>query len=122
MLEWIRFGLVALFFAAGLIVLFISIFGTYRFGYSLNRMHSAAMCDTLVLMLFITGLIIASGINILSLKFLFIVIIQWCTSPVVSHIFVKTKLLTDKNLCEHCELHLDDENLHKSETEKEENE
>ena len=122
MLEWIRFGLVALFFAAGLIVLFISIFGTYRFGYSLNRMHSAAMCDTLVLMLFITGLIIASGINILSLKFLFIVIIQWCTSPVVSHIFVKTKLLTDKNLCEHCELHLDDENLHKSEIEKEENE
>lgn len=122
MLEWIRFGLVALFFAAGLIVLFISIFGTYRFGYSLNRMHSAAMCDTLVLMLFITGLIIASGINILSLKFLFIVIIQWCTSPIVSHIFVKTKLLTDKNLCEHCELHLDDENLHKSEIEKEENE
>ena len=122
MLEWIRFGLVALFFAAGLIVLFISIFGTYRFGYSLNRMHSAAMCDTLVLMLFITGLIIASGINILSLKFLFIVIIQWCTSPVVSHIFVKTKLLTDKNLCEHCELHLDDENLHKREIEKEENE
>ena len=122
MLEWICFGLVALFFAAGLIVLFISIFGTYRFGYSLNRMHSAAMCDTLVLMLFITGLIIASGINILSLKFLFIVIIQWCTSPVVSHVFVKTKLLTDKNLCEHCELHLDDENLHKSEIEKEENE
>lgn len=122
MLEWIRFSLVALFFAAGLIVLFISIFGTYRFGYSLNRMHSSAMCDTLVLMLFITGLIIASGINIISLKFLFIVIIQWCTSPVVSHVFVKTKLLTDKNLCEHCEIRLDDENLHKSEIEKEENE
>ena len=68
MLEWIRFGLVALFFAAGLIVLFISIFGTYRFKFSLNRMHSAAMCDTLVLMLFITGLIIASGILTLALQ------------------------------------------------------
>ena len=109
MLEWIRFGLVALFFAAGLIVLFISIFGTYRLKFSLNRMHSAAMCDTLVLMFFITGLIIASGINLISLKFLFIVIIQWCTSPVVSHIFVKTKLLTDKNICEHCEMRIDDE-------------
>ena len=107
MLEWIRFGLVALFFAAGLIVLFISIFGTYRLKFSLNRMHSAAMCDTLVLMLFITGLIIASGINLISFKFLFIVIIQWCTSPVVSHIFVKTKLLTDKNICEHCEMRID---------------
>ena len=108
MLEWIRFALVALFFAAGLIVLFISIFGTYRFDFSINRMHSAAMCDTLVLMLFITGLIIASGINIISLKFLFIVIVQWCTSPVVSHIFVKTKLLTDKNLSKHCEMRIDD--------------
>ena len=109
MLEWIRFVLVALFFAAGIIVLFISIFGTFRFKYSLNRMHSAAMCDTLILMLFITGLIIASGINLISLKFLFIVIIQWCTSPVVSHIFVKTKLLTDKNISDHCEMLLDNE-------------
>ena len=122
MLEWIRFALVALFFAAGLIVLFISIFGTFRFNYSLNRMHSAAMCDTLILMLFITGLIIASGIDLISIKFFLIVIVQWCTSPLVSHIFVKTKLLTDKNICEHCELRLDDENLHKSEIEKEENE
>ena len=110
MLEWIRFALVALFFAAGIIVLFISIFGTFRFKYSLNRMHAAAMCDTLILMLFITGLIIASGINLISLKFLFIVIIQWCTSPVVSHIFVKTKLLTDKNISDHCEMRLDNEN------------
>lgn len=109
MLEWFRFALVALFFATGLIVLFISIFGTYRFDYSVNRMHSAAICDTLVLMLFITGLIIASGINIVSLKFLLIVIIQWCTSPVVSHIFVKTKLLTDKNMSDHCEICTDDE-------------
>lgn len=121
MLEWIRFALVALFFAAGLIVLFISIFGTFRFNYSLNRMHSAAMCDTLVLMLFITGLIIASGIDLISIKFLLIVIVQWCTSPLVSHIFVKTKLLTDKNICEHCEIRLDDKKLHKNEIEKEEN-
>ena len=98
MLEWIRFALVALFFAAGLIVLFISIFGTFRFNYSLNRMHSAAMCDTLILML------------------------QWCTSPVVSHVFVKTKLLTDKNICDHCEIRVDDKTLHENEVEKEENE
>ena len=122
MLEWIRFSFAALFFSAGIIVLFISIFGTFRFNYSLNRMHSAAMCDTLILMFFITGLIIASGINLMSLKFLFIVIIQWCTSPLVSHIFVKAKLLTDKNICEHCEIRIDDEALHEEEIKKEENE
>lgn len=108
MLEWIRFGLVALLFAAGLIVLFISIFGTYRFDYSLNRMHSSAMCDTLVLMLFVAACVIASGINVVSAKFILLVLVMWCTSPVVSHIFVKTKYLTDENLCEHCEILTDD--------------
>ena len=120
MLEWLRFGLVAALFAAGLIVLFISIFGTFRFDYSLNRMHSSAMCDTLVLMLFVTACVIASGINAVSAKFILLLLIMWCTSPVVSHVFVKTKYLTDANLCEHCELHIDDAELHKHEIKKEE--
>lgn len=109
MLEWIRFGIVAALFAAGIIVLFISIFGTFRLKYSLNRMHSAAMCDSLVLMLFIAGLVIASGINVISLKILFIVFVQWCASPLVAHIFVKTKYLTDKHLSDYCQVCFDDE-------------
>lgn len=120
MLEWIRFGLVALLFAAGIIVLFISIFGTYRFDYSLNRMHSSAMCDTLVLMLFIAACVIASGVNVVSAKFILLVLVMWCTSPVVSHVFVKTKYLTDENLCEHCDLLVDDAELHANEIKKEE--
>ncbi len=120
MLEWIRFGLVATLFAAGLIVLFISIFGTYRFDYSLNRMHSSAMCDTLVLMLFVAACVIASGINVVSAKFLLILLIMWFTSPVVSHVFVKTKYLTDANLGEHCEIRVDNPELHQYEIKKEE--
>lgn len=108
MLEWIRFGIVAALFAAGIIVLFISIFGTFRLDYSLNRMHSSAMCDTLILMLFVAGCVIASGVNAVSAKFIFLLLIMWCTSPVVSHVFVKTKYLTDANLCEHCEIRVDD--------------
>lgn len=109
MLEWIRFGLVAACFAAGLTVLFISLFGTYRLTYSLNRMHAAAMCDTLVLMLFITGCVLASGINVVSFKFVLVLIMLWCTSPVVSHILVKTRYLTDDHLQKHCELRLETE-------------
>lgn len=120
MLEWLRFGLVAALFAAGLIVLFISIFGTFRFDFSLNRMHSSAMCDTLVLMLFVTACVIASGVNVVSGKFILLLVIMWFTSPVVSHVFVKTKYLTDENLCEHCEIHIDDETLHKNELNEEE--
>jgi len=120
MLVWLRFGLVASLFAAGLIVLFISIFGTFRFDFSLNRMHSSAMCDTLVLMLFVVACVIASGVNVVSGKFILLLVIMWFTSPVVSHVFVKTKYLTDENLCEHCEIHIDDETLHKNEINEEE--
>ncbi len=104
MIEWIRFGLTALLFGAGLIVLFISLFGTFRLKYSLNRMHSAAMCDTLVLLLCIGACVIASGFHVVSVKFLLIVFIIWCTSPVTSHVFVKAKYLTDENLSEHCDI------------------
>ena len=120
MLDWIRFGIVAALFAAGLIVLFISIFGTFRFDYSLNRMHSSAMCDTLVLLLFIAACVIASGINVVSVKFLLLLLVMWFTSPVVSHVFVKTKYLTDEALCEHCEICVDDAELHRNEIKKEE--
>ena len=101
MLEWIRFGIVALCFLAGTVFLCISLAGTFRFSYSLNRLHSAAMCDTLVLMFFITGCIVASGINIVSFKFFLVIALQWCTSPLVAHVFVKVKYLTDENLQKH---------------------
>ena len=116
MLDWIRFGLVALCFLLGFIFLFASIFGTFRFSYSLNRIHAGAMCDTIVLMLFITGCIIASGINIVSFKFLLVIALQWCTSPLVSHIFVKAKYLTDDELTSYCDIkdsHLSDKELKK---------
>ena len=104
MLEWIRFGPTAAFFAAGLITLFVSIFGVYRMDYSLNRLHAAAVTDTLVLMFFISGCIVASGISITSAKLFITLAVQWCTSPLVSHMFVKAKLRTDDSLCLHCNL------------------
>lgn len=116
MLEWIRFGIVSLCFIMGLVFLFISLFGTFRFGYSLNRIHAGAICDTLVLMFFISGCIVASGINIMSFKFLLVIALQWCTSPLVSHIFVKAKYLTDKELPLYCDIkdsHLSDKELEK---------
>ena len=104
MLEWIRFGIVAFCFLMGTVFLCISLAGTFKFGYSLNRIHAAAMCDTLVLMFFITGCIVASGINIVSFKFFLVIAFQWCTSPLVSHMFVKAKIRTDDKLRLHCRL------------------
>ena len=107
MIEWIRFGLTAIFLGAGVITLFISVFGTFRLDYALNRLHSSAITDTLVLMLFIIGCVIASGVNIISAKLIIVLFIQWCTSPLVSHMFVKSKIRTDEKLKLHCKLPCD---------------
>ena len=104
MLEWIRFGLVALFLGTGVITLFISVLGTFRLDYALNRLHSSAITDTLVLMLFTIGCVIAAGFDVISAKILIVLFIQWCTSPLVSHMFVKAKLKTDDKLKLHCKL------------------
>ena len=104
MLEWIRFGIVALLFGAGLITLFISLFGTFRLDYALNRLHSSAITDALVLLLFAAGCVIASGFDIISAKIIIVLFIQWCTSPLVSHMFVKAKVRTDEKLKLHCRL------------------
>ena len=103
-LEWIRFGAVAFFFAVGIVILYISIFGTYRLRFALNRIHSAAMTDTLVLMLFVIALMIAEGFSFTSLKFLMAIVLQWCTSPLASHMMAKFEYLTDDRLSTHCVL------------------
>lgn len=100
--EWIRFGAVALCCAAGLTILFLSFFGTYRLRFALNRIHSAAMTDTLALMLFVLGMIIAEGFSFTSLKFLLTLVLLWCTSPLASHMMAKFEHLTDDRLSEHC--------------------
>lgn len=103
-LDWIRFGIIAIFFISALILLYISILGTYRFRFALNRIHCAAMNDTIVLILFFIGGVIAAGFDIMSAKFALIVFIQWCTCPLTSHMLTKAEYMTDEHLAEHCEL------------------
>ena len=68
MLEWIRFGASALCILGGLCVLCVAVFGVYRFQYVMNRMHAAAMIDTLGIALIMLGLMLASGLTLLTLN------------------------------------------------------
>ena len=60
-LEWIRFlagvGLLLL----GLAIFLVQVYGVFKFKYVLNRMHAAAMGDTLGIGVSLTGLILLSG-------------------------------------------------------------
>jgi multicomponent Na+:H+ antiporter subunit G len=102
--EWIKFGFTALFFAAALMMLFISILGTFRFRFALNRIHCAAINDTIVLMLFFISTFVAIGFDIIMLKFAIIILVQWCTCPLTSHMLTKAEYMTDEHIGEHCEL------------------
>ena len=101
-IEWIRFIAVAFFLISGLVVVYLSVFGTFRFRFALNRIHAASMTDTLALMLFVIGMIIAVGTSFTALKFLIALVLQWCTSPLASHMLAKFEYLTDDRLSEYC--------------------
>ena len=103
-LEWLRFILVALCMLGGLFTMIVAIFGLFRFDFALNRIHSAAMGDTLSLFLFVLGLVIAVGWNVVALKLVMVLVLQWLTSPLASHMLAQFEYRADDQLEEHIDL------------------
>ena len=103
-LEWIRFlaGVGLLLTGMGIFVL--QLLGVFKFRYVLNRMHAAAMGDTLGIGISLTGLIILSGLNFTSLKMALIIAFLWLASPVSSHLISRLEVVTNEQLAECCEL------------------
>lgn len=96
-MNWIQFILSILCILIGLFITICGVIGYYKFKFILNRMHAAALIDTLGLFFIIVGLIFASGLNTTSLKLLLVVTFLWLTSPVTSHLISKLIYLTDSN-------------------------
>jgi len=103
-LEWIRFGAGTLLLLIGLGIFSLELFGVFKFSYVLNRMHAAAMGDTLGLGACLTGLILLSGFNITSVKLALILVFLWLASPVASHLIARLEVVTNEQLAGNCEL------------------
>ena len=103
-LEWIRFVAGVGLLLTGLGIFMLQIFGVFKFKYVLNRMHAAAMGDTLGIGVSLTGLILLSGFNVTSLKMALIIVFLWLASPVSSHLISRLEVVTNEHLAEHCEL------------------
>jgi multicomponent Na+:H+ antiporter subunit G len=103
-LEWIRFlaGVGLLLLGIGIFVL--ELFGVFKFKYVLNRMHAAAMGDTLGIGASLTGLILLSGFNVTSVKIALIIVFLWLASPVSSHLISRLEVVTNEELEAHCEV------------------
>ena len=104
MLEWARFLVGAGMLLVGLLIFLLQIFGVFKFKYVLNRMHAAAMGDTLGIGISLTGLMVLSGLNVTSVKMALIIVFLWLASPVSSHLISRLEVVTDEHLQEHCEL------------------
>ncbi len=106
-IEWIRFLAGSLFILIGIFIFFTELFGVFHFKYVLNRMHAAAMGDTLAISACLIGLMIFSGLNFTTLKMFLIIVFLWFASPVSSHMLARLETATNEKLKEHCEIYED---------------
>lgn len=109
--EWIRLIIGSLFILIGMVIFFTELFGVFHFKYVLNRMHAAAMGDTLGISACLLGLMIFSGLNFTTMKMFLIIVFLWFASPVSSHVLSRLEAATNDNLSAHCELYEDVEVL-----------
>ena len=98
MSEIIRFIIVCALTAVGLFVLISGVVGVFRFKYALTRIHAAAVFDTAGIMLVLLGVMVATGLNITTLKMLFVVIFLWLSSPVSSHLIGRLEITINDHL------------------------
>lgn len=85
------------FLTSGMIMFFSATLGANRFKTALNRIHAAALGDTLGLLLCAVGLVCWKGITFVSLKMLIVVAFFWLAGPVASHMLGRLELDTNKN-------------------------
>lgn len=109
--EWIRFIIGSAFIAVGIVIFFTELFGVFHFKYVLNRMHAAAMGDTLGISACLIGLMIFSGLNFTTLKMFLIIVFLWFASPVSSHVLSRLEAATNDHLSNHCEIYENVESL-----------
>lgn len=105
MFEWMRFLFIAILLCGGVLTACIAVYGVYRFHFVLNRMHAAAMIDTLAILLIIGALLLCSGVSFTSLKLLLVLAFLWFASPVSSHLISRLEVLTDEEtVLQECEV------------------
>lgn len=102
--EWVRLIVGTAFLIAGLVIFVLQILGVYRLDYVLNRMHAAAMGDTLGIAVSFVGLMILSGFRFATLKMGLVIVFLWIASPVSSHLIARLEATTNEELSAHCDI------------------
>lgn len=77
--------------------------GMFRFSHMLNRIHAASKCGTMGAILVLSGLIVLSGWNVLSLKLALVMVFLCMFSPAANHLAVRAEVKTNPELDSVCD-------------------
>lgn len=102
----IRLIVASVFFLLAAFVFVTEVLGLFRFRYVLDRMHAAALGDTLGILLVVLGVIVLRGGLFPTLKLLLIPAFLFLTSPVVTHTLAEAEVLNHG--CPNCEYEEED--------------
>ncbi|MBO4653811.1 MAG: monovalent cation/H(+) antiporter subunit G [Lachnospiraceae bacterium] len=103
-MEWVRLIIGSICIVCGLLIALIAAFGLFKFKFALNRMHAAAMTDTLGILMVLLGLIVMRGFCFDSLKLALIILFFWFASPVSSHLLAGMEVEISDRLKDNCEV------------------
>lgn len=103
-LEWLRFLIGTAFMLIGFILFVVELYGAFHLKYVLNRMHAAAMGDTLGISMSLVGLMIFQGFSFTTLKLALVIFFLWLASPVSSHLVARLEVATNEQLEDYCEV------------------
>ena len=93
----IRLLLAGLLLALAVFIFFSEVLGFYKFKYVMNRMHAAALGDTLGIGSVLLAVAILTGELVPILKLLLILVFMFLTGPVVTHLIAGAEVETHKN-------------------------
>ena len=93
----IRTILAGLFLAFGLFMFFSEVVGFYKFKYVMNRIHAAALGDTLGIGSILIAVGILTGELVPILKLVLILVFMFLTGPVVTHLIAGAEVAAHKN-------------------------
>ena len=105
-MEWIRFFLTAALVLTGLVFCGIGVYGVFKFEYAANRMHAAAILDTMGISLCLIGLAISAPDFFSAFKIVLVIVFWWLSSPVASHLLCRLEIGTDEQRSEYMTVHL----------------
>lgn len=98
MFESLRIIVAVALMGFGLFAICVSAVGLFRFKYVLNRIHAAAITDTIGVLGLMLGLALLCGWCVMTLKIGIIVVFMWMAGPVVTHLITKMELLTERDI------------------------